>query len=177
VVDPEEELGGHDERSRPRHDEGPPDEPPAGKAPVQELRQRERDHEGDADDDGDPDDGVRGHDGKVRLGEEADVVADAGEALMDARHRVAAERGADQLHRRIDDHGDDEDEARTEPEQRAPVADYRPPSAETACCWSWLSTRRGSPLGCTASPMFCWTSSFTLSHTGSVTGASRAAGK
>src|SRR4029077_12146147 len=105
--------------------------------------------------------------------------------LEHAGDRVASERGAHEREGGIEDDAGDERETGAEPEQRLPPAraprdgPVEPPqraAAATALRWSWSSTCLGLPPGCTARPMFCWTSSLTRSHAGSVVGASRALG-
>src|SRR5262249_48064667 len=76
---------------------------------------------------------------------------------------------------------------RAEPDERLPATDVaaarepatdgqRLPAAATAFFCSRSRTCCGSPPGWTATPMFCWTSTFTRSHAGSVVGTSFAFG-
>src|SRR5439155_700159 len=132
-----------------------------------------------------PDHGVHGDRGQRLLLQEPRVVPQADPALVEAGDRVLAERRLDEPRRRIQHDAADEEEARAEPEERLPVGRspraartgqrQRPP-AVVAFFWSWSRTCLGLPPGCTASPMFCWTSSLTLSHAGSVVGTSLALG-
>ena len=120
--------------------------------------------------------------------EETRVVRRAHRTLIETGDGIAALRGAHEGDDRIHDDACDEYQAGTEPEERlpaacaaparepAPRASQRLPAAATAFLWSWSSTCLGLPPGWTARPMFCWTSSFTLSHAGSVVGASLALG-
>src|SRR5262249_20802046 len=93
----------------------------------------------------------------------------------------ADQRGRGKEHAPADQH-----EARPEPEERLPpgrsprtarTAHRQRPPAAAAFCWSRSRTCLGFPPGCTASPIVCCTSSFTLSHAGSVVGASFADGR
>src|SRR5206468_7058285 len=118
------------------------------------------------------------HRGERVLLEETPVVPEPDEALVQPGDRVAPERRAHQLGGRIHDDGQDQREARGEPRERRPSSAPRAAAREGR--WRRLRQRLlpaaiaffcrrsrtcfGSPPGCTASPMFCWTSSLTLSH-------------